>query len=624
MSIDRYPAELVINSQDFLECGWKDILAATTREGYSTMWHAFSAAARQAIEEGRLESGKALWLLADACSMSLVPKSINEPFQPFMLMAEGRTVIPDDFLDTDMTFFAMIVDMIDDHWLKARLSDLVWLKHKPKDFKFALAAIDAYRSIPIDSTSWWFGAHQCWERAINLVLMLKTGADNRLKDIEVTVFGAIDSASHQDGFLAMELSNMLMTYGFGRDKTLDIAQKTKSLAFKFESEGDLHRAREYFSVSAKLFMVSGDEALSAEMTVDQAECWVKEAIASISSEHPSHMLAASFYENAIQTYRTIPRTERAFHRVDERIANLRTHLNAAGEKLLDEMGVISTGGMDISQIVENARCAVQGKTAIKALKAFADLHHGARVENLRESALKKLRNFPLQSMFSSTFMSRDGRVIAKCPGFNLGGELSPKDEITIRAGMIKDYEILVSIVVQGDILPALEILLLEHRLRECDFVALADQSPIVPKGRERLFGKALIAGYDRDFVTALHMLVPQIEHMVRYHLKQAGAKTTNLDSEGIENENGLSTIMDLPEAEKVFGVDLSFEIKALFCDAFGPNLRNELAHGLLDDDSCQSIYTIYAWWFGLKLIFNAYWSAEQNVVDSNDAQENND
>jgi hypothetical protein len=624
MSIDRYPAELVINSQDFLECGWKGILSNTTREGYSSMWQAFSSAARQASEDGLLARGKVLWLLADACSMSLVPRSINEPFQPFMIMEDKRTVIPDDFLDLDMAFFASIVDMIDDPWLKARISDLVWFKHKPRNFKFALAAIDAYQSVPIDATTWWVGAHQGWERAISLALMLKSGAGNRFREIEDTLTRTINCASYQDGFLALELSNMLMSYGLGRDKTIDIARKLKSLAVEFDNRGDLHRARDYFNVSAKWFKASGDAVQSTEMTVCEAECWVKEAIASISSESPSHLLAANSYESAIQIYRTIPRTERASYQVDERIASLRRHLNEVGEKSLDEMGTISTGGVDISKIIQNARNAVTGKAAVEALKAFANLHNGAKAKELRDGALKKLRDFPLQAMFASTVMSRDGRVIAKCPGFNLGGELSSEDEITIRAGMIRDYSILVSIVVQGDILPALEVLLLEHRLRESDFVALASQSPIVPKGRERLFGKALFAGYDRDFVTAIHLLVPQIEHMVRYHLKQAGAQTSNYDSEGIENENGLSTIIDLPETPKVFGEDLAFELRALFCDAFGPNLRNELAHGLLDDEDCQSIYAVYAWWFGLKLVFRAYWNAARQVSPNKDMEGNDD
>lgn len=153
------------------------------------------------------------------------------------------------------------------------------------------------------------------------------------------------------------------------------------------------------------------------------------------------------------------------------------------------------------------------------------------------------------------------------------------------------------------------MLLLEHRLREADFVDLARQSPIVPKERAGLFGNALFAGYERDFVSALHLLIPQMEHLVRVHLKQAGAKTTNLDKDGIQNENGMSTLMDLPEAEQVFGKDLSSELKSLLCDAFGPNLRNELAHGLLDEDGCHTAYAIDAWWLALRLTFNTWWNA---------------
>jgi len=76
--------------------------------------------------------------------------------------------------------------------------------------------------------------------------------------------------------------------------------------------------------------------------------------------------------------------------------------------------------------------------------------------------------------------------------------------------------------------------------------------------------------------------------------------------------------MDLPESEMIFGEDLSFEIKALFCDAFGPNLRNELAHGLLDDKACQTIYSIYAWWLGLKLVFVTFWNAAQKTSQNNE------
>lgn len=53
MADERYPADLPITVQDFQDCGWGDLLAKSSREGYPSMWQAFSAAARQAIVEGR-------------------------------------------------------------------------------------------------------------------------------------------------------------------------------------------------------------------------------------------------------------------------------------------------------------------------------------------------------------------------------------------------------------------------------------------------------------------------------------------------------------------------------------------------------------------------------------------
>ena len=587
------------------------------------MWQAFSSAARKASEDNRPSHGKALWLLADACSMMLSPKSLNEPFKPYMVMEGRRSVIPDDLSESDIAFYAEVVDAIDDAWLKARVADLVWLKQRPRNVKFALAAIDAYRLIPLDRETWVRGGRECWERSISLARMLKSGAGTRLAQMETTILDTFNAATKESGFLALWLADLLEAHGLGRTHSTAIAQRLSELAVEFEGDGDLHRSREFFDAASRWFNRAGDEARSAEMTVAVAEGWVKEAIARVSSDHPSHMVAAGFYEKAIHIYRSIPRNQRSIHRGDERISELHQHMNDAGEKSLDELGSIKTPGIDISELVENARKSVTGKSVQDALFSFANIYQGARVDQIRTAAEKILQQSIFRRLAGSTHLSRDGRVIAKQPaaGFD---NTQASDDPALWAQMVHDYQILINIVVHGDIWPAHEVLLQEHRLREEDFIGLASQSPIVPRGRERLFGKALYAGYDRDFTVSMHLLVPQIEHMVRFHLKNAGVKTTNLNIDGIENENGLSTLMGLPEVEKVLGKDLSFEIKALFCDALGPNLRNELAHGLLDDDSFQSIHAIYAWWIGLRLAFNTFWNAARKAEGDKGMEENND
>lgn len=620
--------ELVLTSEDFADCGWKEVLASSDRENhpsmYSAMYSAFSDAAKQSFNQDQQAHGKVLSLLADACSMVLSPDSTNEPFKPFVdfrASGGGRSILPDDLSETDITFFAEIVETVDDPWLKARLADLVWLLQSPRKVEFALAAIDSYRTIPLDDIDTWLhGGDRCWQRAIDLACLIKAGAGERLAEMKASIVEALTSVTREDGFLGYWLADLLKSNSLARDHSTTIATRLESLAREFEGEDEFLKARKYFRSSAHWFTESGDDEKSTAMTVEVAENWVKEAVARLSSDQPSHRVAASFYENAIQTYRTIPRSERTTHRVDERIADLRRSLNESGERSLDEMSAIRTPGQDISQIVENARNAVREKTLDEALKAFVNLSR-MNAKKLRESTIKNLEPFIAHRLFSTTFMSRDGRVTAKMPSMSSSPIPSDDDEEVIHSKMVGNYLIHVSLAVQGSILPAQEVLLLEHRLREADFVNLARNSPIVPIGRELLFGKALFAGYDRDFVTALHILVPQIEHMVRYRLKQAGVQTTNIDNNGIENENGLSSLMDLPQTKKIFGEDLSFEIRALFCAPFGPNLRNNLAHGLLDDRSCYPLETIYAWWLGLKLVFNTFWNDLSRDAESKEQGE---
>jgi hypothetical protein len=604
----RYPVDLKVSADDFVNSDWKAVLEPTTRKGYPAIWQAYSSAAREATEKGRDKQCKVFWILADACSMMLTPSSLNEPFKPFAVMRDRRSVMADDFHESDIAFLKEIVNTVDHNFLKARLADLVWLKSTPRDVSFALKAIDAYRSIPLDVETWIHDGKQCWERALSLAHILGKGSGERLEQMEAVILDAFNNSTAADAFLSLWLANLLIQNGLGRASSAQVANKLELLAHGFTNDTDQDKARKYFLAATDWYKQSSNADKAVEMTVHAAECCVKEATHRISTDVVGHIVASSFYENAIQMYRLIPRAKRAAHRVDERIEELRVKLSSSGQQSLEAMGVIRSPGVDISDMLQIARDAVTNKSTMDALRAFTGLHRGANSDELRQDVMKKMRQYPLQSLFVSSTFSRDGRVIAKRPSLSLSGDLTEEDETAIRAEMVRDHGILVNIVVPGYILPALDVLILEHRLRESDFIDLALQSPIVPKDRAGLFGRALFAGYDRDFVTASHLLIPQIEHMVRTHLKQSGAQTTNLDKNGIENENGMSTLIDHPNAEGVFGKNVIFELRALFCDSNGPNLRNELAHGLLSEDGCNSVFAVYAWWFALRLVFLAWWN----------------
>lgn len=600
---ERYPEGTTAGIDDFRRSGWKAVIESSDREGYRSMWQALSEAASVALKEGDAARAKVLWLLADACSMILKPASTNEPFQPLMVVDGARTALPEDFREPDVALLSLISEEIDNHWLRARLADLAWILGKPKNQAHALRAIDSYCAIPLDAQTWMREGQECWERAINLSRNLRAAASERIQRIEADIITAFDAASEDDGYLALWLAELLFAHGLGRARSAAMANRLEELARLFEGKEELHRSRESFEAAARWYKRAGSDGKAAEMTILVAEGWAKEAVAQ--TARPSHMVAASFYENAIKVYRSIPRKQRELHKVEDRVGELYQLMKAAGERSLEEMGVIESPPIEIGELVTSAREAVTGKDATGALLALANIHPGFKVARLRRQAEKILREHPLLGLIPGTHLSRDGRVVAKRPG--MGSEEDSR--ATIWAEMIKNFEMEIGLVVQARILPALEVVLSEHRLREADFVLLSKRSPIVPAARERLFGKALFFGYERNLAEALHLLVPQIENMVRAHLKAAGAKTTNLDPEGIENEVGLSSLMDRPEVDRIFDPDTAFEIRALFCDPLGPNLRNEVAHGLLDDSHSESLYALYAWWFVLRLVFNTFWNA---------------
>lgn len=614
MATNSEPADLAVSLEDLRTSGWKFAVTGVARESYSSMGQGLATASQKAVEAGQPQHGKVLRLLADACSMMLEPSSSNQPFRPFAVFGDRRSAIPEDFAESDLELFAAFAPEVDEPRLRSRLADLCWLLMKPRRLDMALLAVDAYREIGLDRDEWIPDGRKCWSRAISLARMLGAGAGERLAEMEASLLAAFDAAPASEGFFALQVADLLAEHNVGRGHASIIANVLEEIGRESETRGSFDRARSHFEAAQKWFRIAGDEPKSVEMTVGVAEAWAKEASVRSKGSSASQMAAATFYENAIQSYRTVPRKHRATYKVDERVAQLYALLSEAGAKALGEMAAISTPGVDITELVEKAREEVRGKPVLEALRRFANLYGGVSVKAIRENVLQSMREHPLQALFGTTVMGGDGRVVAKRPAMGLGATLSPSDEAAIAADMQREYGILVSLVVQGDILPALHVLLAEHRLTQGDFVALARQSPIVPKDRAGLFGRALFAGYDLDFVTAIHLLVPQIEHMVRVHLKAAGARTSNLDRDGIENENGLSTLMELPEAQDVFGENLAFELASLYCDPFGPNLRNMLAHGLLDEDACSSIYSIYAWWFALKLVYNAFWNAHHKQV----------
>ncbi len=97
------------------------------------------------------------------------------------------------------------------------------------------------------------------------------------------------------------------------------------------------------------------------------------------------------------------------------------------------------------------------------------------------------------------------------------------------------------------------------------------------------------------------MLIPQIENSMRYILRRKGVITSGIDSSGIQDEHSLNETLFTTELNEVFGDDIIFDLQGLLVERFGVNLRNRMAHGLMDHTSFFSIHASYMWAITLRL-----------------------
>ena len=594
--------QITLTKNDFVSSNWRETISSAGCHGYSSMSQAFTTSSASYRDTNEISKSQIMRLLARACSMMINARSINEPFTPILqdFQAGKRSAIPDDFTVTELSFFESILEHIDEPMLRGRLADLLWLCRKPKDLRHATIAIEAYTSHPIKCDTWRWDIEKCWERASRICLQIKDYT--KLGVIEERLYSKFQVDYLESPFMPFWLAQLLDRLRLGRDKNGDIGQRLYSIAQELKNQGKFHDARSYLDLAAKKYQQCQDEKSWLDSLVLIADCFEIEADQRALGTSPSQMVSNSLYENAIQAYRRIPVKHRTAFDVENKLHRLREKLSKSGKASLGEMGLHRTPGIDIKEMIETSIAHVSRKLKVEeALMYFSGVSSAPNYESLMKSAEESISQHPLSAIFGTTHFSADGRVVAKTPSIDFKGD-EQANLASVMRQIHQHFSIEMQLAVEGQILPALRQILMEHRVTRDFLEALCYHSPFVPPEREKLTATALWFGFEHDFSNAIHLLCPQFEHMVRVQLKEVGAHTSNVDQDGVENENGLSTLLDLPEAENVFGKDVVFEMRAVFADTLGPNLRNEVAHGLLDDNSASSIGSIYAWWMILRLI----------------------
>ena len=555
----------------------------------------YQSAGSEAEASGNESAARVFALLREIANIHFKPEDRAQPYGPLSVFDNQRTLIPSDLRGEQSAAIADLAPNIGNPGLRARLSDIAWQSDRNLAL-MAQQAIEAFCeavSLVLEGKAEFFnedraasGYDGCrmLRRACQLAHATgwKDPGASRLRTLIGTVIrNAVHREDHR-GFL--DVSEVALANRI--DDPAAIALHAEKFATSVDV--DPHSSRGLWELAARAHSSLQNEVERDRCLVGAAESHMTIAEAA----GGEGMVAAGAIMDAIQALRRLPNTK-------QRRKELEGRLRHAQASVRDEMGSFSAS-FDVTEFVQRARGSVGGKRLAQALGEFAALTPSPDPEDLREQARRVAAETPLASIMPSTMVDDDGKVVAKSPGM-IGDEsdsdLALHHLIAEQEGRRRE------IAVRGLIEPARHVFHSEHPLDERHLHLIAAATPFVPADRVALVAMGLARFFGGDFFSALHILVPQLEHSLRHMLKHVGVDPSTIKNDMTQEDRTLSSMLtqEREVLEGVLGPAIVFEIENVFVFRAGPALRNRLAHGLISSDECYDSDSIYACWFIFRL-----------------------
>jgi hypothetical protein len=519
-----------------------------------------------------------LRFLAVVCGWRLKPEISESPFEPAMSGDNWQTPSWDEITSQQVSVIEAVAPAVADPELRSRLCDLVWVVARRHEH--ARIAASAY----LESAERLIARHDILGEKNRLLrsvqLASQLGRDDRLLTEIVERITAIATAEDVATFsLSVCLDALLLTRVADATRCFELA-RNRAIAIR-DSESKPIWERRFWELAAAFAGREKDQDARRQSLTEVARTFEVEARAC-----PSKAVAATFWEMALHAYRRVPGTE------TEREAALRALLQSQ-EGIKDEMFSAGEVPVDLSESFQLAVARVTGKAPHEAIAELVFASRWPVKSRIRDEAGESIKRFPLQHLFSSVRFGSTWKVAGKAPGVGSDTDIASE---RLHAEMCQQYKYFVPIFINATIEPMRHEILRAHQIGFDTIADFVTYSPLVPTGREEFFVRGIHHGLYGRFLESAHVLIPQLEFMLRCVHWSRGTITSSINDSGIQQEFDLNRILVMPETESLLGEDLTFFLRVLFMERYGYNLRNEMSHGMAPAATFYADAVKCAWW----------------------------
>lgn len=482
---------------------------------------------------------------------------------------------------------------------KARYADLIWVALKrqsdPKSFQYGVKAVGAYlaeASLRAEQGSHIEHAYlylvrsldQAAEIAVQLNnLDLASEVRSKIKDFLVQM----PEPDRYRWVLDMGETLQLIEKKFPDLVSKDIWTFVRETAVQGITYHDARKRRNLSILHALMQLARqvltrlGEREAAWRYRVQIAESLEKEGTLRAKEEGGSggKLVGYSFMEQAMRDYQQLisvapndGERQRLRQRFEETKRKVRQLIRLAESEMKSTSVSITVSHDDLEKMIKPLLEADTNNVLQVLCSHPALLPH---LDDLRQQARENAKKYPLWNSFTKNIL-RDGRKVAEIPsGVE---ETTPYFDLDLWFQLhYKFLDFVFSRLKEARRFT--KEMYLSH-LQKWEFL---DEEDIlfIEVGLDRYFAE--------DFVSALHVLTPRIEHMLKSAFEQAGLPSVTVPDKKKIREGTLGNFLEQPDVKKALGEDLWHYLNFALSDERGFNLRNDIAHGWMRFVNCNRI-----------------------------------
>lgn len=502
-------------------------------------------------------------------------------FAPMIEWIQGETTVrnPDisQFDAETIAYWEERAQVATNPVMKARYADAAWdfakviVNSKPK-YEYALLAIDGY----IDATDRRFyedetEAIQWVVRALHLARSVRD--DNRVKKVIDTMF-AFYQAAIQTKHTRVRI--FLFDNLYGESSLISTSQEAQIISdleavlgrltvVREPNEFDPHGAQEVAERLVQHYKTQGDKANITRVMKTYGDAFV------VMAEMASPMLAMAWLQPIIERYEQEGMKSEA-----ERLRVLQIKKSENADSDMKHYSVeFKMAQNDYDDLVRKLMGHGDLKTTLDNVAVYFIPHADTAKESVRE---QKTIN-PLLSMIPITVVDCTGRPVATIGAGDEGDEGDEGRIVQQLGRIIGINQIFLSYVT--------EAVITEFQPNVDDILSVLYQSPLFLESRRSILRAGISAYLSKDHLKGIHILVFQIEEMLRTLLTLMGIPP----QKSVRGYYGITDVKNMNDAlsdlrvKEVLTEDVWRYLSILYIDRRGMNLRNDLAHGLVSGEA---------------------------------------